>query len=431
MLRSVSMLAVLTALTCFSSAGCSSSTPNDESVGPGVLLTGADAATGSTTGGGGSTTSGGGSTTGGGGSTTGGGGPTSPPSGAESTGCDGAKLLAVPTDLAARGPWAVGARTVEIAGLPTEVLYPAQIGSESGKAKASYDIRDHLPDAEKAKIPDAENPLQACDCFRDLPIDAAHGAYPVVQFIHGTAAFRTQSLTQMVHWASRGFVVVSSDHPKIRLKDLLGNLAGSLGADQKGDARKVLDALMAPSGDIAFLQGHIDLTRIAISGHSAGGGALAGFGSRAGVKVLMPLASGGVQAGSSLVSTLVMGGQDDGLVAYTGVKSGYTSSPKKKRLVGIAKAGHLAFSDLCFIGRDKGGILAIAQKYNVTNADLVGRLAQDGCKPGQLAAEEGWTIINHATAGVLEETLACSTTAAAELEKLKTLPNVGDYQADL
>ena len=135
-------------------------------------------------------------------------------------GCDGASLLASKQggdDPGVRGPWPVGVQTVTIDGLTTEVWYPAKIGSQAGKAYAQYDIREQLPDKDATKIPDAKNPLQNCDCHRDLPLDTEHGKYPVVLFIHGTAAFRTQSLTQMTHWASRGFVVLSADHPKIRL----------------------------------------------------------------------------------------------------------------------------------------------------------------------------------------------------------------------
>src|SRR4249919_3928716 len=74
------------------------------------------------------------------------------------TGCDGASLLPVPSDPAARGPWAVGVRTVAVGDLRTEVWYPASPGSDAGKETARYDIRTALPPAEAAKIPDDENP---------------------------------------------------------------------------------------------------------------------------------------------------------------------------------------------------------------------------------------------------------------------------------
>ena len=68
-------------------------------------------------------------------------------------------------------------------------------------------------------------PMLKTDDGVQLHYEEAGRGTPVV-FVHGTASFRTQSLTQMTHWASRGFVVLAADHPKIRLKDLLANLGG-------------------------------------------------------------------------------------------------------------------------------------------------------------------------------------------------------------
>jgi hypothetical protein len=351
------------------------------------------------------------------------------PKGEPIEGCAGAKLLTTGTDPGARGAWPVGARTVTIAGLTTEVWYPAVIGSQAGKDRVKYDIREHLPDADAQKIPDADNPLQDCDCHRDLPLDEAHGPYPVVLFIHGTAAFRTQSLTQMTHWASRGFVVISADHPKIQLKDALTNLLGTGMADQVGDAKKILASVAAlDGGPLAFLSGHLDATRLAVSGHSAGGGAAASFAAQA--QVIIPMAAGGTKAGTP--STLILGGQADTIAAYSQQQMGYQSSPTKKRLVGLSNAGHLAFSDLCFLGRDKGGILQIAKDHGVNVNPLVATPAQDGCKPGQLAAEEGWKIVDSTTSAALEETLMCNGAMTAALSATKaTFVSVGDYQEAL
>lgn len=340
--------------------------------------------------------------------------------------CEGSSLLPVADDPAARGPWPVGARTVTIAGLTTEVWYPATPGSEAGKTKARYDLRTHLPDADQGKIPDADNPYQDCDCYRDLPVDAEHGPYPLVVFIHGTAAFRTQSATQMTHWASRGFVVVAADHPGIGLKDVLGGSFGN--ADQAGDATKLLDALATPTGEAAFLGASIAKGRSAVAGHSAGGGALAKLGDHPGVKVLIPLAA----KGASAVSTLIMGAMDDGIVPYSNQVSGYASSPKRKRLVGLKNAGHLAFSDLCFIGRDKGGILQVAIDHGIMVSPIVASLARDGCMMGQLPAEKAWAIVNFATTAALEETLACGGSSAAKLAGIQAAyAEVGEYQEAL
>ena len=410
------MLSLVAALVA--TAGCSRSNGG----------TGGNGGSAGSGGGGGGGFGGGGGSGGAGGFGGGGGGSGGVPS--DVAGCSGQTLYALPADPSERGPWPVGAKTVTLAGLTTEIWYPAKLGSDAGQQKVVYDIREHLPPADAAKIPDSDNPPQDCDCFRDLPLDDTHGPYPLVMFIHGTAAFRTQSLTFMTHWASRGFVVVSADHPGIELKDILGGT--NIGAsDEAGDTNKALDALATPAGDVAFLAGHLDGGRIAVSGHSAGGSATAGFGNRA--QVLIPMAAMGTTAGSTLVSSLIMGAGNDGIAGYSGQQMGYSSSPKKKRLVGIGgNAGHLAFSDLCAIGADQGGILKIAQDHGVMVNPLIATLAQDGCKAGQLAPELGWHIVDFATSAVLEETLQCSPSSAAAIAGIATaVPNVQEYQQDL
>jgi hypothetical protein len=249
----------------------------------------------------------------------------------------------------------------------------------------------------------------------------------MVLFIHGTAGFRTQSLTFMTHWASRGFVVVAADHPGMMLKDILSGTFGFHQADQAGE---ILDALATPSDEAAFLKDHVLMDHLAMSGHSAGGGAIAGFGDRA--RVLIPMAAGGASPGKVLQSTLILGGMDDGIAQYTGQQMGYTNSPKKKRLVGLSTAGHLAFSDICFIGRDQGGILQIAIDHGITVPPLVAMLGKDGCNPGQLPPEKAWPIVEAASSAALEETLACGASSAAKLAAIKTTyTDVGEYQEDL
>ena len=351
-------------------------------------------------------------------------------------GCTGTSLLPLPADFGADGPWPVGARTVTLDGLTTEIWYPAAVGSDAGKSRARYDIRKHLPDAYQANITDANNPWIDCACTRDLPLDEAHGPYPMVVFIHGTAAFREQSLPQMTHWASRGFIVVAADHPGIQLHDLLSLLIGATDGgtppkvDQAGDVRKLLAALAAPAGDAAFLAGHLDAARLAVSGHSAGGGATSDFGDVA--TVLMPMAAGGVTAGAKLVSTLVLGAANDGIVPPKSTHDGYASSPAKKRLVTLANAGHLAFSNICTIGAAEGGIVAVAQRAGVPVPSSLSSLASDGCGATQLAPADGWAVIDAVTSAALEETLFCSPTAAAELAKTKSrFADVAEYAEEL
>ena len=88
----------------------------------------------------------------------------------------------------------MGVKTVTLGGLTVEVWYPGVPGSEAGVDARRYDIRGSLPDSEQAKVPDAKTPWQDCDCYPDVPVDGAHGPYPAVIFVHGTAGFRSQSL---------------------------------------------------------------------------------------------------------------------------------------------------------------------------------------------------------------------------------------------
>ncbi|MCO4763741.1 MAG: hypothetical protein KC502_19670 [Myxococcales bacterium] len=331
---------------------------------------------------------------------------TTPP--AVVAGCAGADLYQNPEDPGVPGPWPVGARTVTIGGLTTEVLYPAPRGSDKGKTRRAYDMRQWLPADQRSLVPEGEAFRQTCQCYGDLPIDAEHGPYPVVVFIHGTAGFRTQSLQQLQHWASRGFIVVAADHPRIVLGDALQL---KLGADQPGDARTLLAALRDKHSALDFLGDRADTAQMAVAGHSAGGMACSSLGGEAGVRVAIPMAAGGVDPASPVTSTLVLGGIDDGTVAFKRTREGYVETKGTKRLVGLAKAGHLAFSDLCVVAGDAGDLFSLATQWGIkippgTDA-LFKKLATDGCGADQLDPEEGWKAINTATSAVLEETLQC------------------------
>jgi hypothetical protein len=337
----------------------------------------------------------------GGSSATGGSGPA-----AETEGCDGAKLFASSSDTSQRGPWKVGARTVAVGELVAEVWYPAS-PTEGDSANKKYDVRQWLPDSEVDKIPDELAPSQECDCSADLAIDAEHGPYPAIVFVHGTAGFRTQSLELVQHWASRGFVVIAADHPGLYLKDLLAGVCTGMFPTQRDlgpDLDALVSALSAPSGDLAFLEGHVDATRLGMAGHSAGGSAIADRGGVA--RVLVPMAAGGTSTGSTLESTLVLGGEDDQVVAYSQTKAGFEGSPAPKRLVGMSPAGHLTFSSLCAIENTDGqDIVEIGNQQGVCGLNLAGALFD--CDPGYLAPSLGWTITNAAASAAFEEVLHC------------------------
>lgn len=341
-------------------------------------------------------------------------------------GCEGDDLLANPADPSERGPWPVGARTVDIGGLRVEVWYPAELGSESDAEPIQYDIRDQLPPSEQDKIADEDNPWQPCDCWRDLPLDAAHGPYPVIVFVHGTASFRTQSLPQMVHWASRGFVVMAADHPGLALGDMLGSLcgAGMVAQDLAGNVDTMLAAVRGETPELEFLGDRADASRIGMAGHSAGGNAVGQFADTA--QVLVPMAAGGTDPGAELRSTLVLGGTADSVVAYSQQESGYADSPSPKRFVGITDAGHLSFSEICSLRNAAGDdLLTIATDNGVCGAQFAGLLFQ--CSDELIPDPDAWAIIDYVTAAAFEEVLQCADASTAFADLQTRFPAVADF----
>jgi hypothetical protein len=338
-------------------------------------------------------------------------------------------LPALPSDRGARGPFVVGARTASVARLRVEVWYPAAPGSEQGATRVRYDLRDFLPASERSKISDVDNPWQDGDAWRDLPIDDRYGPYPAVIFVHGTAGFRSQSLEQAIHWASRGFVVIAADHPGLWMADLLGSLCGQgrVPQDLGGDVRALAAALAAPSGGLAFLAGRVDAGRLGLVGHSAGGSAVSGLGELG--AVIIPMAAGGTMAGPALRSTLVMGATRDGVVPYSRQVDGYVASPAPKRLVGIADTGHLAFSSLCALENAAGeDILTVARRTGVCGALFAGFLFD--CEPDFIDDAVAWSIVNAASAAALEEVLHCADTSATWAGLEAAFPQVSELREE-
>lgn len=330
--------------------------------------------------------------------------------------CGSASLLANPPDLASRGPWSVGARTVQAEGLVLEVWYPARPGSERGVPPARYDLRTVMPAAEAVKIPDADNAWLTCECARDLPLDEAHGPYPVVVFLHGAASFRAQSTFLMTHWASRGFVVVAPDLPGVGLAAALG---GEAQEAPLGAANQILDLLAAPPQGVdplAFVRAKLGRGR-ALAGHSLGSMLASTVGDRPDVTVRIAMA--GIANPGGKASWLVLAGDRDGIAYQADAAARFVGQPGPSRLGVVHGAGHLAFSDLCTLGADRGGALAIAKAHGVAIPKLLESLAMDGCRPTDAPFARTAPVIRAVTAGVLEETLRCDPRATRAISALR------------
>ena len=345
-------------------------------------------------------------------------------------------MLELPEDTSARGPWPIGGKTVKFGRFSNvELFYPAQPGSEQSKPEIEYDMRAFLPEREREKVPDAQASIVKARTYRDLPLDADHGPYPVMIFVHGTASFRLRSLSSATLWASRGFVVMAGDHPNLYLADYLGSNGCNLSVpplDLSGDVDDEIAALTELGADLAFLEGHIDMQRLALAGHSAGAYNVAQFSAKPGVQLVIALSgTRAVAASPTLKSVLYVSGMDDnvlpygpggaglGTILYPGSSTdAYNRSPGpsavKKRLVGIAEGGHLNVVDGCAKNAMGKTGIEVAQDNGVCGASSVAPLAD--C--GSIDPNKAIAITNEVMTAVLEETLHCQDRS----EWLSTLP---------
>ena len=168
------------------------------------------------------------------------------------SGCRGAAPHQT-ADFAARGPHAVGVRTLNFvdATRPT----PPN-GSFAGTAYRPLDTEVWYP---------AATPPTAT-AVRDALLDASGAPYPLVLYGHALMDYRAGEAYLAEHLASRGYLVAAVDFPLGKL----GAPGGSTFADlesQPGDLRAVLDHLLAGDGGFA---GAVDTERIGASGLSLG-----------------------------------------------------------------------------------------------------------------------------------------------------------------
>ncbi|MBK7759665.1 MAG: hypothetical protein IPI35_25355 [Deltaproteobacteria bacterium] len=300
--------------------------------------------------------------------------------------------LVLPDDPAERGV-PVGVRTVNIGGdLTVEIWYPAS-DEDAAAAAEAVDFNEYVPQVFYDAVGDFSFPAVNGLAARDLALRVPETPYPVVFFSHGLGGARVQSINYTTHLASRGYVVLSADHVGRRMTDLLPcllspplegcDLSGTIEDPGPEDVADALDWLTDQStNEESWLYGAVDLSRVGLSGHSAGGGTTASLGDEdARFTSLLTLAAGG--AVERDVPTMVMGGECDSFAGEASVGGAYDAN-ERGAWVSIAGAGHLAFSDLCDLKLDELGdaLLADRDDLNDTLYDLLVQLATDGCPTG-------------------------------------------------
>jgi dienelactone hydrolase len=306
-------------------------------------------------------------------------------------GCAAAEPLDLPEAPAETGV-PVGVRTIEHEGATIEIWYPAP-DDTSGPGEI-VDFGATLSDALWDRLGEAEVATIPTDAVRDAAVRRGQDPYPVILFSHGFGGIRTQSPDLTVHLASRGYVVISADHPGRMFGDVLPclfinppvegcNLDGLGGPDPapaQGDAMLDWVSWAADHKDSGFT-GRIDPEHIGMTGHSAGGGTTTTWGaSQTAISALLPMA--GAQAHDSHVPTRILSGTCDAIVKQPGLDAAAEATPGSD-VVALLGAGHLAFSDICTLD-----LAALAEEHLADRTDvnklildsLVG-LGSDGC-PG-------------------------------------------------
>jgi predicted dienelactone hydrolase len=194
-------------------------------------------------------------------------------------------------ELAARGPWAVGVRTVELVNphqpdilhfdkdtgkaplydrpLTIEIWYPATI--PPGKEERVI-YESAMPGTQRPGVPNTFHILGKA--LRDAPPVNGRG-FPLVVVSHGYPGSRTFMTWLTENLASKGYVVAAIDHTDSVFGQQRAFTSTLL--NRAADQNFTIDALADRSHDPSdFLHNVVDASRVAIVGYSMGGyGALA------------------------------------------------------------------------------------------------------------------------------------------------------------
>lgn len=295
------------------------------------------------------------------------------------------------------GPYPVGVRTVTLEVDPprdVDIWYPAVPGSEAGVARAMYESLESLPpdlvDPIREAFPELNSVIEE-NAYPDLPA-SQDGPFPVVLFSHGFGGFRQANSMICSGVASWGFIVASTDHLERSLSEvaLPGTHPGPIRDEE--DLLAIVD-LLEELGNTAGdpLEGVVDGSRVASSGHSAGVSASLGILDDPRIDTVVGLAGARNLDNAPDKPVMLIGAAGDIAVTRDRVEQSFESLATPKRLVIIAETGHNSFTDQCPGIRELGGLASLPLPIP---PDLV-RLGDDGCSDVEYPAERSWAITQH------------------------------------
>jgi dienelactone hydrolase len=293
------------------------------------------------------------------------------------------------------GPFVAGTTTVSLPYTKVVLWYPSDPASARGHPKYTYDIRDWLPESVARRVTPGVFTFTT-DSYQDIPASRS-GPFPLVLFAHGLYSFPDQSTFLTTWLASWGYVVAAPDFPIHDLAafyDYLGKPRPTAPSDVQvlADTESLVMRLNVEPG--SALAGVVRPGKIGIVGHSQGGIDAMQFAGRPEVGTYIAMAAGflGPHPALSDVPSLYLAGGADQDIQASWVRAVYATAPPPKRLVVLANAGHLAFTDLCLVGAGRGGLLALGAQIggSLPPGSPFTASALNGCGPGYLAPQRGF-----------------------------------------
>ncbi len=328
----------------------------------------------------------------------------------------------------ARGPHQVGVTTLTMAGATprkVEVYYPALTTALKGVAPDVFKMSGLVPANLRAAMnlpPDQDAPLLT-NTYRDVTGDRAAGPFPVVAFSHGLGGYPTEYQQILGHIASWGFVVVAPDHFERGLTSLLSDKIVQV--DEKAIVLgAVATARAASAATTGPLAGVLQPTgKIVVAGHSAGTVSAYDTASNPSVAGMILISGGGMFKDSAApvapkptVPALFLQGETDEVVPPAISRQSFDALTGPREWAEFKGAGHLSFTDICTIGRDKGGIIEIARRAGLLKLlppgsdTKLAELGTDGCLPKWIKAEETWPGTDHLLVAFIRWTLHLDST---------------------
>jgi predicted dienelactone hydrolase len=242
---------------------------------------------------------------------------------------------------AARGPYAVGVTTVEMA----DVSRPtAPNGEFAGAPERRMKVEVWYPAAGASEAPEG----------RDVALDAGGGPYPLIVFAHGFGSFRRQSALYTRHLAGHGYVVASPDFPSSNFASPGGARLGAV-TQQPADVSFIIDRMLAFNAEAGDrFAGAIDSERIGMTGHSLGGltSLLTEYGPARDprIKAFLPLSPPGCFLSADTVGdvntpVMFLVGSEDLIVDPSSMRHVYDLARAPRYFVELRGGNHLGFAD--------------------------------------------------------------------------------------